>query len=74
MLRKNSALSSVVDTEELESHHNHNESTNWFFLHCLSRPGRSIVRKNTQPKETRPWDKIREGRKEGVGSVPRYSE
>ena len=32
---------------------------------------RSIVRENTQPKETRRWHIIREGRKEGV---PRYSE
>ena len=70
-LRTNSAQSSVVDNEE--SHHNHNESTYWILLHCVSRPGRSIVRKNTQPKETRPWHIIREGRKEGVGSVPRYS-
>ena len=39
----------------------HSESSNWFLLHCVSRPGRSIVRKNTQPKETRPWHITRAG-------------
>ena len=53
---------------------NHNEKTNWFVLHCVSRPGRSIVRKNKQPKETRPWHIIREGRKEGFSSRPRYTD
>ena len=42
VLRTNSAQSSVVDTEE--SRHNHKERTNWFLLHCVSRPGRSIFR------------------------------
>ena len=42
VLRTDSAQSSVVDTEE--SRHNHNKMTNWFLLHCESRPGRSIVR------------------------------
>ena len=72
VLQTNSAQSSVLDTEE--SRHNHNESTNLCLLHCISRPGRSIVSENTQPKETRLWDIIREGRKEGVGLVPRYEE
>ena len=74
VLRTNSAQSSVVDTEE--SRYNQNKRTNnyWFPLHCVSRPGRLIVRENTQPKERRLWDIIREGRKEGVGLVPRYVE
>ena len=70
VLITNSAQSSVVDTEE--SHHNHNESTNWFPLHCVSRPGRSIVRKNTT-KRSKTVAYYQGGRKEGVGSVPRYS-
>ena len=50
---------------------NHNERTNWFILHCISWPGRSIVRESTQPKETRLWHILsgRGLRKEGVGSV-----
>ena len=42
VLRTNSAQSSVVDTED--SRHNHKERTNWFLLHCVSRPGTSIFR------------------------------
>ena len=42
-------------------------------LHSVSWPVWSIFRQKTQPKETWPWHNIREGRKEGVGSVPSHS-
>ena len=43
-----------------------NERNNLYLLHGVSRPSRSIVRENTQRKETRLWHIIREGRKEGL--------
>ena len=61
VLRTKSAQSAVIDTEE--SRHNHNESTNVFLLHGVLRPSGSIVRENTQPKKTRSWLIMSEGRK-----------
>ena len=67
VLRTNTAQSSVVDTEELESHHNHNESTKWFFYTVFHDPvGRSSERTHNQKKQDHGIKSGRGGRK-GLG-------